>query len=110
MSLSHAHPGISCIDGLRVPYIHTPHGLTTLIGNMTHLAGGSPIPALSDLLPDEMTARMHQSIQHHVSGSATVWKRVFPFSGIPAKSGFRKGWLNLRCCLWTDNHGAGLQG
>ena len=85
---------------LLLPYATLIIVLTTVIGGMTYLAGARTVTNLSDHLLQEMAARMRQSIQHHVSGSAAVLEAAFP-NGMAAPTDIRNDWHALRRRLWA---------
>nr|WP_174862925.1 hypothetical protein [Comamonas jiangduensis] len=63
---------------LLLPYATLILLLTCAIGSLTYWAGARTVTGLSDQLLKEMASRMHQSIEHHVSGSAAVLEAAFP--------------------------------
>ena len=85
---------------LLLPYAALIVVLTGVIGGMTYLAGARAVTSLSDQMLEEMAARMRQSIEHHVSGSAAVLEAAFP-SGMAAPTDIRSQWQVLRSRLWA---------
>jgi diguanylate cyclase len=85
---------------LLLPYAALIVLLTAVIGGMTYLAGVRTVSNLSDHMLTEMAARMRQSIEHHVSGSAAVLEAAFP-QGMSAPPDIHDDWLALRNRLWA---------
>ena len=85
---------------LLLPYAVLIIVLTAVIGGMTYLAGARTVTNLSDHMLKEMAARMRQSIQHHVNGSAAVLETAFP-TGMAAHADIRTDWQALRSRLWA---------
>jgi len=85
---------------LLLPYAVLIVLLTAVIGIITYLAGARAVTNLSDQMLREMAARMRQSIQHHVNGSAAVLEAAFP-TGMSAHEDIREDWLSLRSRLWA---------
>lgn len=85
---------------LLLPYAALIVVLTAVIGGMTYLAGARAVTDLSDRMLQEMAARMRQSIQHHVNGSAAVLEAAFPM-GMAAVPDIRSDWDSLRNRLWA---------
>ena len=85
---------------LFLPYVVLIVALTAVIGGMTYMAGARAVTELSNQMLQEMAARLRQSIQHHVSGSAATLEAVFP-SGMPADPDIRSDWSSLRNRLWA---------
>lgn len=86
---------------LLLPYAALIVLLTCVIGGMTYWAGARTVTNLSDRMLAEMAARMRQSIQYHVSGSAAVLEAAFP-SGMAARPDINTDWLALRNRLWAS--------
>lgn len=85
---------------LLLPYATLILLLTCAIGSLTYWAGARTVTGLSDQLLKEMASRMHQSIEHHVSGSAAVLEAAFP-TGMAAGADIRHDWKALRSRLWA---------
>lgn len=85
---------------LLLPYAALIVVLTGVIGGMTYMAGARTVTSLSDHMLEEMAARMRQSIEHHVSGSAAVLEAAFP-AGMAAPPDIRSDWKVLRNRLWA---------
>ena len=85
---------------LLLPYAALIILLTALIGSITYLAGVRTVTNLSEHMLKEMAARMRQSIQHHVNGSAAVLETTFP-TGMAAHEDIRTDWLSLRSRMWA---------
>ena len=85
---------------LMLPYAVLIVLLTAVIGIITYLAGARSVTNLSDQMLREMAARMRQSIQHHVNGSAAVLEAAFP-TGMSAPQDIRSDWQSLRNRLWA---------
>ena len=85
---------------LLLPYAVLIVLLTAVIGIITYLAGARAVTNLSDQMLREMAARMRQSIQHHVYGSAAVLEAAFP-TGMSAAPDIRTDGTGLRSRLWA---------
>lgn len=85
---------------LLLPYATLILLLTCAIGGLTYWAGARTVTDLSDHLLKEMAARMRQSIEHHVSGSAAVLEAAFP-TAMAATPDVRNDWRALRNRLWA---------
>lgn len=85
---------------LLFPYALLIALLTAVIGGITYWAGASTVAALADRTLEQMAARLQQTIEHHVGGSAATLETVFP-SGMPASPDIRQDWHNLRRRLWA---------
>lgn len=86
---------------LLLPYAALIVLLTCVIGGLTYWAGARTVTNLSDRMLAEMAARMRQSIQYHVSGSAAVLEAAFP-SGMAAPPDIHTDWRALRSRLWAS--------
>ena len=85
---------------LLLPYAMLIVLLTVVIGVITYWAGARAVTNLSDQMLQEMAARMRQSIQHHVDGSAAVLEGAFP-TGMAASPDMHSDWQGIRSRLWA---------
>ena len=85
---------------LLFPYAILIALLTGVIGSATYMAGASTVTALADRTLEQMAARLQQTIERHVSGSAAALEAAFP-TGMAASADIRQDWLSLRRRLWA---------
>lgn len=85
---------------LLLPYAVLIVLLTLLIGVITYVAGARAVTNLSDQMLREMAARMHESIRHHIDGSAAVLEAAFPV-GMAAPKDIFTDRVGLRNRLWA---------
>jgi diguanylate cyclase (GGDEF)-like protein len=90
---------ISLRQWLTIPYIALVSGLVLLIGALSYQAGSQAVDTVADHLLSETVARIGQTVDRHVVGSAATLEAAFP-QGMAAPQRIEADMATLRSRFW----------
>ena len=90
---------ISLRQWLTIPYIALVTGLVLLIGALSYQAGSQAVDVVADHLLSETVARIGQTVDRHVVGSAATLEAAFP-QGMAAPQRIESDIATLRSRFW----------
>jgi diguanylate cyclase (GGDEF)-like protein len=90
---------ISLRQWLTIPYIALVSGLVLLIGALSYQAGSQAVDTVADHLLSETVARIGQTVDRHVVGSAATLEAAFP-QGMAAPARIEADIATLRSRFW----------
>ncbi|MDB5848564.1 MAG: hypothetical protein JWP29_2316 [Rhodoferax sp.] len=95
-----SRPSLSLRRWLTLPFVVLILGVAALIGFLSYRTGSDVVDSLSSTLLTETVARIEQSVERHLVGSAAVLETAFP-QGIATSENMEQDYPALRLRLWA---------